>query len=48
MDRKKIYPEIWARDGDKGFEYVISFFEPLRSFVIDAAERGAGIMIIYS
>jgi hypothetical protein len=48
MDREKIYPEIWARDGEDGFDYIISFFEPLRTFISDAAQRGAGIMIIYS
>jgi hypothetical protein len=48
MDREKIYPQIWARDGDEGFEYIISFFEPLRIFVADAAQRNVGIMIVYT
>jgi hypothetical protein len=48
MDREKIYPQIWARDGDEGFEYIFSFFEPLRSFISDAAQRGVGIMIVYT
>ncbi len=48
MDREKIYPQIWTRDGAEGFDYIISFFEPLRVFVSDAARRGSGIMIIYT
>jgi len=48
MDREKIYPQIWARDGDEGFEYIISFFEPLRRFVSDAARQGVGIVIVYT
>jgi len=48
MDREKIYPQIWTRDGAEGIDYIISFFEPLRVFVGDAARRGSGLMIIYT
>ena len=48
MDREKIYPQIWERDGDEGFDYIVSFFEPLRRFISDAAHRSVGIMIVYT
>ena len=48
MDRAEVYPGIWGRDGEEGFEYVASYFESLCSFVREAAERGLGLMIIYT
>jgi hypothetical protein len=48
MDRAKVYPQIWARDGEEGFEYIVGYFEPLRSFVHEAALRGMGMMITFA
>ena len=48
MDRAKIYPQIWTRDGDEGFDYVISFLEPMRSFIQEASRREMGILIIFT
>ncbi len=48
MDRLKIYPQFWTRDGDEGFDYIISFFDSLRTFIREAAGKGAGIMIVYT
>ena len=48
MDEAQIYPQIWARDGDEGFDYVISFLGPMSSFIQEAAKRGLGIMIVFT
>jgi len=48
MDKMKVYPQIWSRDGDDGFEYIISFLEPLRLFISEAVSKNSGIMIIYT
>ena len=48
MHRETIYPRRWARDGDKGFEYIVSFLEPLRRFISETAQRGLGVMIVYT
>lgn len=41
----KIYPGIWKRDGDKGFEYILRQFSRLKPFIEMAARRGNGILI---
>lgn len=47
MDRAGVYPEIWARDGDDGFEYLFSNFEQMREFFQEARRRKWGMLIYF-
>ena len=48
MTEAEIYPEIWERDPqeDDALDYLLEFFEDLKSFVEKTKEQGKG-MIIY-
>lgn len=48
MDQAEVYPQIWKRDRDEGFDYVLSFFEPMCRFLDEVSNRGEGVMIIYT
>jgi hypothetical protein len=41
-----IYPDIWAREGDKALEYLLSFVPALRRFTDGAASRGHGAVVV--
>jgi hypothetical protein len=47
MTQLDIYPGIWDRDPaeDDSFGYCMEYFGELRTFVMRAAERGAGLII---
>lgn len=47
MTQLDIYPGIWDRDPaeDDSFGYCMEYFGALRSFMMRAAERGAGLVI---
>jgi hypothetical protein len=45
MDRLEIYPGIWQRDGDEGFEYVAEYFESLKRFVDHCARHDLGMAV---
>lgn len=47
MTQLDIYPGIWDRDPaeDDSFGYCMEYFGELRTFVMRAAERGAGLVI---
>ena len=40
-----IYPRIWKRDGDKGFDYILRQFSRLKPFIESAVETGHGLLI---
>ena len=40
-----IYPRIWKRDGDKGFDYIFRHFSRLKPFIETAAKTGRGVLI---
>ncbi|WP_028102033.1 YfbM family protein [Pseudoduganella violaceinigra] len=45
MGRQQIYPDsIWVRDGAVGLEYLLEYFEVLRTFYRDAASRGDAVI----
>ena len=47
MVRAEIYPEIWARDpaDDDTLGYLVEYFELLKPFVAQAAERQLGMLV---
>ena len=45
MDAAGIYPEIWERDGDEGLDYVLEWYQVLRTFYIDARGRHDGVLL---
>lgn len=48
MDRLKIYPEIWGRDGDDGKSYILEYYEGLRDFILGGAREGEGLLVYLS
>jgi hypothetical protein len=45
LARAKIYPEIWMRDGNEARDYLVTYFDELRDFVIGAAENGEALVV---
>lgn len=48
MDEQDVYPQIWARDGAEGLDYIWQHFEGLRSFLADAAHRKQGLLVFHT
>jgi hypothetical protein len=48
MDKLKIYPEIWSRDGDEGFDYIADHFESLKAFIDDCVTHHLGMAVYHS
>lgn len=45
MERLDIYPNIWERDGDEGFEYISEYFESLKSFISNCSKQNLGMAL---
>lgn len=45
MERLDIYPNIWERDGEEGFEYISEYFENLKSFVASCSKNNLGMAV---
>lgn len=46
MAKADIYPtEIWEREGDEAFDYLVKNYRSLVKFYADAASRGDGILL---
>ncbi len=47
MMKAEIYPQIWDRDPatDDTLGYLLEYFELLKTFVLDTAEAGAGLIV---
>ena len=45
MDARGVYPLGWARDGQRGLEYLFYYFELLRDFYTRAALAGNAVVI---
>jgi Domain of unknown function (DUF1877) len=45
LDAAEIYPEIWVRDGQDGLDYILEFYQSLRSFVGMAAQKKMGMLL---
>lgn len=41
----EIYPEIWGRDDSEGLEFVLNYYNELRTFYLAAAERGDAALL---
>ena len=47
MDAADVYPQIWTRDGEEGFDYIWEHFEHLRTFLQETKERGEGLLVFF-
>lgn len=47
MDEQDVYPQIWVRDGEEGFEYAWQHFEALRSLLAEAQIRKQGLLVYH-
>jgi hypothetical protein len=45
MDEADIYPQIWERDGAEGLDYILHFYGPLRTFYLEARDRGDAALL---
>jgi len=45
MEKLDIYPNIWERDGEEGFEYIAEYFETLRTFVANFSKYKLGMAV---
>jgi hypothetical protein len=45
LDAAEIYPQIWESGDAEALEYVVSYYDQLRSFYLAAAERGDAVLI---
>jgi hypothetical protein len=45
MESLAIYPGIWVRDGELGFEYLADYLQILRAILRDCADEGHGLVI---
>jgi hypothetical protein len=48
MNKMDIYPNIWEREGDEGFEYIASYFETLQEFISGCSRHGLGMAVYFS
>ena len=46
MDRQKIYPRVWVREGKQGLDWLLGYYRELVLFYENAAKNGQGIMIV--
>lgn len=47
MDKLDIYPGIWERDGEEGFEYISEYFENLKAFLRNCAAHNLGMAVYF-
>ncbi|UTW44658.1 YfbM family protein [bacterium SCSIO 12696] len=45
MDELDIYPNIWKRDSDEGFEYIADYFDNLKTFVEKCVKNKLGMAV---
>ena len=46
MAELDIYPDIWERDGEEGFEYIAEYYESLKQFIAHCVQHSLG-MVLY-
>jgi hypothetical protein len=47
MDDQDVYPHIWERDGDVGFDYIWQQFESFRALLSEAHRRKQGLFVYH-
>jgi hypothetical protein len=47
MDKLEIYPEIWTRDGEFGFEYIADYFRRLKEFIQTSVDLNLGMAVYF-
>jgi hypothetical protein len=45
LDRASVYPRIWERDGEEGWEYIAYYYEVLRRCFAEATTSGDGFVL---
>ncbi|MCU7934548.1 MAG: YfbM family protein [Candidatus Thiodiazotropha sp. (ex Dulcina madagascariensis)] len=45
MEKLDIYPNIWERDGEKGFEYIAEYYVTLKSFISNCSKHNLGMAV---
>lgn len=48
MEKLDIYPNIWVRENEEGFEYIADYFETLKSFIIHCSKHNLGMAVYLS
>ncbi len=46
MDRQKVYPRTWVRDGKQRLDWLLEYYRQLVLFYENAAKNGQGVMIV--
>ncbi|KJV06079.1 YfbM family protein, partial [Methylocucumis oryzae] len=46
MEKLNIYPKIWLRDSEEGFDYIAEYFNILKSFIAHCSQHQLG-MVVY-
>ena len=47
MDKRGVYPQIWTRDGEEGFDYIWHHFDALRQFLEEAKAQKQGMLVFF-
>jgi hypothetical protein len=48
MEKLDIYPNIWVRENEEGFEYIADYFETLKSFITHCSKHNLGMAVYLS
>lgn len=46
MERAKIYPSIWIREGPEGLRFLLNYLPALQAFYKKAAESGSAVILV--
>ena len=45
MEEAGIHPVIWERDGYEGLEYLLSYYETVSKYYLDAAKKNQAMLL---
>lgn len=46
MERAKVYPNIWVREGPEGLRFLLNYLPALQAFYKKAAESGSAVILV--
>jgi len=46
MDRERIYPDVWVREGREALDYLLEYYVQLVAFYGSAAKRGRAVLFV--